>query len=85
MRVLLRRAPLISQAVPHVLVGNAGVYLDLSGKRKLLSGTRDVLNVHGSITDAMRIGWLAAEHGAPIAVGTNFGVRRSGELAAALP
>jgi L-alanine-DL-glutamate epimerase-like enolase superfamily enzyme len=75
---------LISQAVPQVLV-NAGEYLDLSGKRALLERRSvDVLNVHGSISDAMKLGWLAAEHGVPIAVGnTNFEIGI--HIAAALP
>jgi len=74
----------ISQAVPHVLV-NAGEYLNLSGKRQLLERRAvDVLNVHGSINDAMRVGWLAAEHGVPLSVGnTNFEI--GVHVAAALP
>ena len=74
----------ISQAVPDVLV-NAGEYLDLSGKRKLLERRAvDVLNIHGSIGDAMKLGWLAVEHGIPIAVGnTNFEI--GVHVAAALP
>lgn len=41
---------------------NSGEYLDMPGKRILLEyhGT-DLLNVHGQVTDVMRIGWLAAE------------------------
>ena len=68
----------------HVLV-NAGEYLNLLGKRKLLERrTVDVLNIHGSIDDAMKVGWLAAEHGVPIAVGnTNFEI--GVHIAAALP
>jgi L-alanine-DL-glutamate epimerase-like enolase superfamily enzyme len=74
----------ISEAVPDVLV-NAGEYLNLSGKRELLErGAVDVLNVHGSIGDAMKAGWLAAEHGVPISVGnTNFEI--GVHIAAALP
>ena len=74
----------ISRAVPDVLV-NAGEYLTLSGKRELLErGAVDVLNIHGSIGDAMKVGWLAAEHGIPIAVGnTNFEI--GVHVAAALP
>jgi L-alanine-DL-glutamate epimerase-like enolase superfamily enzyme len=74
----------ISQAVPDVLV-NAGEYLNLSGKRELLERRAvDVLNIHGSIGDAMKAGWLAAEHGIPIAVGnTNFEI--GVHIAAALP
>ena len=74
----------ISQAVPDVLV-NAGEYLNLSGKRELLErGAVDILNIHGSIGDAMKAGWLAGEHGIPIAVGnTNFEI--GVHVAAALP
>jgi L-alanine-DL-glutamate epimerase-like enolase superfamily enzyme len=74
----------ISEAVPDVLV-NAGEYLNLSGKRELLERRAvDVLNIHGSISDALKAGWLAAEHGIPIAVGnTNFEI--GVHVAAALP
>lgn len=52
---------------------NAGEYLDLSGKRALLqAGALDMLNVHGNITDVMRIGWLAADMGVPISLGNSF-------------
>ena len=58
---------------------------NLSGKRELLERRAvDVLNIHGSIGDAMKVGWLAAEHGVPIAVGnTNFEI--GVHIAAALP
>jgi L-alanine-DL-glutamate epimerase-like enolase superfamily enzyme len=74
----------ISRAVPDVLV-NAGEYLNLSGKRELLEQRAvDVLNIHGSIGDALKAGWLAAEHGIPISVGnTNFEI--GVHIAAALP
>jgi len=52
---------------------NAGEYLDVSGKRKLLEArVCDLLNVHGQVTDVMRIGWLAAEMGARITMGNTF-------------
>ena len=52
---------------------NAGEYLDAAGKRALmLAGATDVLNVHGQITDVMRIGWLAAELGIPVSLGNTF-------------
>jgi L-alanine-DL-glutamate epimerase-like enolase superfamily enzyme len=52
---------------------NAGEYLDVSGKRKLLEArVCDLLNVHGQVTDVMRIGWLAAEMGAKISMGNTF-------------
>lgn len=52
---------------------NAGEYLDVSGKRKLLEARAlDLLNVHGHVTDVMRIGWLAADHGARVTLGNSF-------------
>jgi L-alanine-DL-glutamate epimerase-like enolase superfamily enzyme len=52
---------------------NSGEYLDASGKRLLMDnfGT-DILNVHGQVTDVMRIGWLAAELGIPVSLGNTF-------------
>lgn len=63
---------MLRQTAPWTMI-NAGEYLDLSGKRELLlaEGT-DILNVHGPITDVMRIGWLAAELGVPVSVGNTF-------------
>lgn len=74
----------VSRAMPDVLV-NGGEYLDVSGKRTLIERRAvDVVNIHGSINDAMRIGWLAAEHGIPVSVGnTNFEI--GVHVAAALP
>ena len=52
---------------------NSGEYLDVSGKRALLmAGATDILNVHGHVTDVMRIGWLAAELGVPVSLGNTF-------------
>jgi L-alanine-DL-glutamate epimerase-like enolase superfamily enzyme len=52
---------------------NSGEYLDLTGRRKLLqAGGTDILNVHGRVTDVMRIGWLAADMGIPVALGNTF-------------
>jgi L-alanine-DL-glutamate epimerase-like enolase superfamily enzyme len=64
---------------------NSGEYLDLPGKRVLLDnhGT-DILNVHGQVTDVMRIGWLAAEMGVPITLGNTF-LEVGVHMAAALP
>jgi L-alanine-DL-glutamate epimerase-like enolase superfamily enzyme len=64
---------------------NSGEYLSLSGKRELVERRAvDVLNIHGSISDAMRIGWLAAEHGIPVTVGnTDFEI--GAHISAALP
>ena len=74
----------ISRAVPFTLI-NSGEYLSLSGKRQLIEQRAvDVLNIHGSINDAMRIGWLAAEHGIPVALG-NSDFEIGVHIAAALP
>lgn len=52
---------------------NSGEYLDLSGKCQLLAANAtDMLNVHGQVTDVMRIGWLAANNGVPVTVGNTF-------------
>ncbi|MCC2613924.1 mandelate racemase/muconate lactonizing enzyme family protein [Neorhizobium sp. Rsf11] len=64
---------------------NSGEYLDLSGKRVLMDnfGT-DILNVHGQVTDVMRIGWLAAELGIPVSLGNTF-LEIGVHMAAAMP
>jgi L-alanine-DL-glutamate epimerase-like enolase superfamily enzyme len=52
---------------------NTGEYLDVSGKRALIEAHgADMLNVHGHVTDVMRIGWLAAELGVPVTMGNSF-------------
>lgn len=62
----------LRHSIPWTQV-NAGEYLDVAGKRALmLAGGADVVNVHGQITDVMRIGWLAAELGIPVSVGNTF-------------
>jgi L-alanine-DL-glutamate epimerase-like enolase superfamily enzyme len=64
---------------------NAGEYLDVSGKRKLLEArVCDLLNVHGHVTDVMRIGWLAADMGARITMGNTF-LELGVNMALALP
>jgi len=64
---------------------NSGEYLDVHGKRRLLeSEATDMLNVHGQITDVMRIGWLAAELGFPVTLGNTF-LEVGVNLAIALP
>jgi L-alanine-DL-glutamate epimerase-like enolase superfamily enzyme len=64
---------------------NAGEYLDVSGKRKLLEArVCDLLNVHGQVTDVMRIGWLAADMGAKITMGNTF-LELGVNMALALP
>lgn len=52
---------------------NSGEYLDASGKRLLMEAdATDILNVHGQVTDVMRIGWLAADRGVPVSLGNTF-------------
>jgi len=52
---------------------NAGEYLDLSGKRRLLEqGACDMLNVHAQVGDVMRAGWLASEHNVEVTLGNSF-------------
>ena len=64
---------------------NSGEYLDVAGKRQLMiAGAADMLNVHGAITDVMRIGWLAAELGVPVTLGNTF-LEVGVNLAVALP
>jgi len=64
---------------------NSGEYLDAAGKRQLMqAGATDLLNVHGQITELMRIGWLAAELGIPITEGNTF-LEYGIHIACALP
>jgi L-alanine-DL-glutamate epimerase-like enolase superfamily enzyme len=63
---------LLCQGVQWTLI-NSGEYLDAAGKRQLMmAGGTDILNVHGPVTDVMRIGWLAAEFGIPVSLGNTF-------------
>lgn len=75
---------LLRAAAPWTLI-NSGEYLDVAGKRQLLlAGATDMLNVHGQITDVMRIGWLAAELGIPVTLGNTF-LEFGVHMACALP
>ncbi|MDT9111066.1 hypothetical protein RSW25_25955, partial [Escherichia coli] len=59
--------------------------LDLQGKRLLLEAhAADILNVHGQVTDVMRIGWPAAELGIPVSIGNTF-LEVGVHMAVALP
>jgi L-alanine-DL-glutamate epimerase-like enolase superfamily enzyme len=63
---------LLRESIPWTMI-NSGEYLDASGKRALMmAGGTDILNVHGPVTDVMRIGWLAAELGIPVSLGNTF-------------
>jgi L-alanine-DL-glutamate epimerase-like enolase superfamily enzyme len=75
---------LLRQAAQRTLI-NSGEYLDAAGKRQLLlAGATDILNVHGQVTDVMRIGWLAAELGIPVSLGNTF-LEFGVHMACALP
>jgi len=75
---------LLRESVPWTLI-NSGEYLDAAGKRSLmLAGGTDILNVHGQVTDVMRIGWLAAEMGIPVSLGNTF-LEVGVHMACALP
>jgi L-alanine-DL-glutamate epimerase-like enolase superfamily enzyme len=64
---------------------NSGEYLDAAGKRLLMEAeATDLLNVHGQVTDVMRIGWLAAERGIPVTLGNTF-LEMGVHMAVALP
>ena len=74
----------LRQATPRTLI-NSGEYLDISGKRQLLMAeATDILNVHGQVTDVMRIGWFAAELGIPVSLGNTF-LEIGVHMACALP
>jgi L-alanine-DL-glutamate epimerase-like enolase superfamily enzyme len=75
---------LLRDSVPWTLI-NSGEYLDAAGKRQLmLAGGTDILNVHGQVTDVMRVGWLAAELGIPVSLGNTF-LEVGVHMACALP
>jgi len=75
---------LLRESTPWTLI-NSGEYLDVAGKRALmLAGGTDILNVHGQVTDVMRIGWLAAELGIPVSLGNTF-LEVGVHMACALP
>jgi L-alanine-DL-glutamate epimerase-like enolase superfamily enzyme len=74
----------VSEALPFAHV-NAGEYLDLVGKRRLIAARGvDILNVHGCISDVLLAGWLAAEYGVRVSLGNTF-LEVGVHLAAALP
>jgi len=50
----------------------------------MLAGGTDIRNVHGQVTDVMRIGWLAAELGIPVTLGNTF-LEVGVHMACALP
>jgi len=75
---------MLKAATPWTMI-NSGEYLDAAGKRQLmLAGATDMLNVHGFVTDVMRIGWLAAELGVPVTLGNTI-LEVGVHMACALP
>jgi L-alanine-DL-glutamate epimerase-like enolase superfamily enzyme len=64
---------------------NSGEYLDAHNKRLLMEAdATDILNVHGQVTDVMRVGWLAADRGIPVSLGNTF-LEVGVHMACALP
>jgi L-alanine-DL-glutamate epimerase-like enolase superfamily enzyme len=62
----------LRESTPRTQI-NSGEYLDLSGKRLLIEAEgADIINVHGQVTDVMRIGWFAAEKAIPVSLGNTF-------------
>jgi len=75
---------MLRQATPWTQI-NSGEYLNAAGKRQLMmAGGTDILNVHGQVTDVMRIGWLAGELGIPVSLGNTF-LEVGVHMACALP
>ena len=75
---------LLRKTLPFTMI-NSGEYLDASGKLALMkAGATDILNVHGQISDVMRVTWVAAEWGVPISLGNTF-LEVGVHLALALP
>ena len=63
---------MLRRSLPWTLI-NSGEYLDAARQAALmLAEATDILNVHGQVTDVMRIGWLAAELGIPVSLGNTF-------------
>jgi len=63
---------MMRRSLPDTMI-NSGEYLDAAGRRRLIeAGAVDILPLHGRITDAMRLGWLAREAGVPVALGNTF-------------
>jgi len=63
---------MIRAGCPFTLV-NSGEYFGAADKLRLIEarGT-DMINVHGYVSEVMRIGWVAAEHGIPVSLGNSF-------------
>jgi len=63
---------MIRAGCPFTLV-NSGEYFGAGDKLRLIEarGT-DMINVHGYVSEVMRIGWVAAEHGIPVSLGNSF-------------
>jgi L-alanine-DL-glutamate epimerase-like enolase superfamily enzyme len=62
----------LRESTPRTQI-NSGEYLDVTGKRLLLEAEgADIINVHGQVSDVMRIGWFAAEKAIPVSLGNTF-------------
>ena len=75
---------MLRNAAPWTQI-NSGEYLDLAGKLALLDAEgADMLNVHGPVTDVMRVGWIAAHRNIPVTLGNTF-LELGVNMAVALP
>jgi L-alanine-DL-glutamate epimerase-like enolase superfamily enzyme len=75
---------LLRHSLPFTMI-NSGEYLDAAGKLALMqAGATDILNVHGQITDVLRVAWVASEWGIPLSLGNTF-LEVGAHLALALP
>ncbi len=74
----------VGEAVPFAHL-NTGEYLNLHQKRHLIEARAvDILNVHGTVSDVMKAGWLAAEYGVEVSLG-NTSMELGVHMAIALP
>ena len=74
----------LRQSLPFTMI-NSGEYLDAAGKLALMRAqATDILNVHGQVTDVMRVGWVAADLGIPVSLGNTF-LEVGVHMAVALP
>lgn len=75
---------LLRESAPWTQI-NSGEYLDAAGKIALMeAGGTDILNVHGQVTDVMRVGWVAANRNIPVSLGNTF-LELGVNMACALP
>ena len=78
----------IRAALPHIHV-NGGEYLSPADKLSLIeSRAADIINIHGHISHALRLAWVAGEAGLSISLGNtamNLGVHIASAIASPFP